>query len=150
MKNDTIRQIVDAFNGKLFEQRSGDAKSDAQANLEGITHYVDENTLKGFGARILQTVSTDEGLFFALLESLPGDNTGRLFRPVIFDCFGTVCNDRLSRSESFRTSKAANKQMWIDLNKLDASEHYSQVFASKLRRLHATIEDVTKLIEGEQ
>lgn len=105
----------------LYRAESSYPKSNAQRNLEGRTHYVDEGTLKYHKSRILSTHITDGGLLFALVESAAMDmhNQSRGYRYVIFDVFGTVI-ERPKLEECFKTSKAATKAMWAVLNSLDA------------------------------
>ncbi len=105
----------------LFKHETDDPKRNAQRNLIGRTHYVDDGTLRWHKSRILQTVVTDDGLLFALVESYAANtnNTRRLFRPVIFDVFGTVV-ERVKLDEGFSTRKTAEKAMWKALNEIDA------------------------------
>ena len=105
----------------LYRNESSNPKWNAQRNLEGRTHYVDDDTLRFHHARILTTAVTDGGLLFALVESYAADmnNTTRLFRPVIFDIDGNVI-ERNSLDEGFKTSKHATNAMWELLNNIDA------------------------------
>ena len=105
----------------LFTHQSSHPKFDAQRNLEGITHYVDDQTLRYHKSRILSTHITDNGLLLALVESVALDPQGRSrgFRPVIFDIFGTVLS-RVDLEACFKTSAAAEKAMWAELEKIDA------------------------------
>lgn len=105
----------------LYTDKSCTAKYNAQANLEGRTHYVDDDTLRFHKSRILNTTITDGGLLFALVESYSVDPDGRqrAFRPVIFDVFGTTIH-RPELGEGFSTSKKAVAAMWDVLNDIDA------------------------------
>lgn len=107
----------------LYREKSSRPKWNAQRNLQGRTHYVDDGTLKFHKSRVLSTHITDGGLLFALVESvaLNMDNTARGYRPVIFDVFGNVI-DRPQLADSYKSSKAAKAAMWDTLNKLDAKE----------------------------
>ena len=107
----------------LYRNESSDPKYNAQRNLNGRTHYVDDDTLRFHKSRVLETHITDEGLLFALVESYAADpdNHKRLFRPVIFDVFGSVI-ERLKLDEGFASRKAATKAMWDALNKIDAKQ----------------------------
>lgn len=109
----------------LYRTESSNAKWNAQRNLSGRTHYVDDDTLRYHKSRILGTWMTDNGLLFALVEScsLDMNNTKRGFRPVIFDIFGTVINDRAKLEDCFTTRKAAEHAMWVELSKIDAKAH---------------------------
>ena len=67
-------------------------KQNAQQNLRGKTHYVDDETLRYHHARILGARAICDGLFFKIIESVSLDmrNTRRSFRVVVFDLFGAV------------------------------------------------------------
>lgn len=105
----------------LYQDKSCYPKNNAQYNLEGRTHYVDDDTLRFHKSRILSTYITDGGLIFALVESYAVDmhNTQRAFRPVIFDIFGNVI-ERPKLEDGFKTSKKATEAMWDALNNIDA------------------------------
>lgn len=149
MKIETIKNAIKALGFYPFREESSYPLNQAQRNLSGRTHYVDDDTLKGFGSRILETHITDEGLFFGLVESVKNYDGTRYFRPVIFDVFGTVANDRLSISNGFKTRKQAAAQFWIDANALNASEYYADVLARRVARLRATLKDVTSAMSAE-
>lgn len=110
-------------NYSLFRRESHDAKRDAQYNLNGRTHYVDDDTLRYFKARILSSYVVDQGRLYAIVESSSGnsDHTTRIFRYVIFDLFGTVV-ERPDIEHSWKSSAAATKAMWAMLDKLDARQ----------------------------
>jgi hypothetical protein len=82
---------------ELFRDESSDPKLNAQSNLCGRTHYVDDATLAFHKSRILVCRVLADGLILGIVESysVDLDNTERAFRHVLFDVFGTV----LSRSE---------------------------------------------------
>lgn len=105
-----------------YRRESEYPKWNAQRNLSGRTHYVDDDTLRWHKSRILRTVITDGGLIFALIESVALDmnNRKRGFRPVIFDVFGYVI-ERTKLDESYKTRKQAEKAMWSALNSLDVA-----------------------------
>ena len=108
----------------LYRNESDYPKANAQVNLAGRTHYVDDATLKGFYSRIISARHTDGGLLFAIVTSDARDyqNKARGFRYVIFDLFGTVVErnpDSVDR-EYFTSSARAEKAMWEALNAMDA------------------------------
>ena len=107
-----------------YKQESSNPKWNAQRNLQGRTHYVDDDTLRWHKSRILSTKITDDGLLFALIESCAADpeNRSRVFRYAIFDIFGTVI-ERPDLENSFKRHEQANKAMWKALNIIDAQEH---------------------------
>lgn len=108
----------------LYKEESSDPKWNAQRNLAGRTHYVDDDTLRFHKSRVLSTHITDNGLLFALVESCAMDSRGskRGFRGVIFDVFGTVLS-RHSLEDARATRKAAESDMWAALNAIDAKAH---------------------------
>jgi hypothetical protein len=73
----------------LYQNKSDYPKANAQRNLCGRTHYVDDDTLRGFYSRIISARETDGGLLFAIVTSDAKDyqNKPRGFRYVIFDVF---------------------------------------------------------------
>ena len=77
-------------------------KALAQRQLAGRTHYCDDNTLRFFGARINSTRQDDNGLWFALRESVQPPHSGRVHRWAIFDIFG-----RCERTEERASGAAA-------------------------------------------
>ena len=105
----------------LYRDESSTPKWNAQRNLSGRTHYVDDDTLRFHKSRVLSTHVTDNGLLFSLVESIALDmhNTQRGFRFVIFNVFGDSI-ERASLDEAFKTRKAATKAMWQALEKIDA------------------------------
>jgi hypothetical protein len=102
----------------------------AQRNLCGRTHYVDDDTLRCRKSRVISTRVIDGGLLFAIVTSdaLDMNNTRRGFRYVVFGLFGNV----LARTEMFqacRTSDKARKAMWTALNAIDAKAVTLQAIA---------------------
>ena len=92
-------------------------------NLQGRTHYVDDNTLKFHKSRVLNTFVTNNGLLFGIVESYVVDchNSTRAFRPVIFNIFGDVVTRR-KLEDGFKSSKQAVKAFWNDVYELDARQ----------------------------
>lgn len=115
------------FYPSLFTDRGGNATFQAQRNLCERTHYVDADTLRWHKSKVLQCYIADEGLTFALIESvaLDMDSTKRGFRYVVFDIFGTVVS-RVALEDCFRTREQARKAMWTFLNDYDAKAHTRQ------------------------
>lgn len=114
---------------RLYESKSGYAKPNAQENLRGRTHYVDNDTLRYHRARVISARHTSDGLLFWLVESVqvnPPHSWGhsgpnrREFRFVIFDLYGNEIGDRAKLGEGWRTSAQAEKAMWKRLNEIDA------------------------------
>jgi len=105
----------------LYSNESSNPKFNAQRNLSGRTHYVDDDTLKFHRSRVLSSRCTDGGLLFAIVTSdgLNYENTRRGYRFAIFDVFGTIL-ERPTLYEAYRTSAQATKAMWAVLNTIDA------------------------------
>ena len=104
-----------------YRNESCNPKYNAQMNLQGRTHYVDDDTLKFHKSRVLNTFVTNNGLLFGIVESYAVDchNSTRAFRPVIFNIFGNVVT-RCKLEDGFKSSNQAIKAFWNDVNKLDA------------------------------
>lgn len=109
---------------QLFKDRAGYPLSQAQRNLEGRTHYVDDSTLAFFSAKILACHIFDDGLILGIVESLkagPDDDAGRIYRPVYFDLFGnTVLRPEVE--DSFKTQKQAMAALWTMADEVDAQD----------------------------
>ena len=105
----------------FYRNESSNPKWNAQRNLSGRTHYVDDDTLRFHKSRVLSARHTDDGLLFAIVTSdaLDMHNTKRGFRYVIFDVFGNTL-DRPKLEDAFRSSEKATQAMWDALNAIDA------------------------------
>jgi hypothetical protein len=131
----------------LYRNESGYPKINAQRNLQGRTHYVDDDTLRGFHSRVISARHTDGGLLFAIVTSDAKDyqNKSRGFRYVIFDLFGTVVERNPSSvdREYFRTSAKAEEAMWAALNSLDVVKLTCEAIA-RAEKQHASEMERTK------
>jgi hypothetical protein len=105
----------------LYQNHGSYPKPNAQRNLSGRTHYVDDDSLRFHKSRILSARATCDGLLFAIVESVAIDyeNRRRGVRYVVFDLFGRVVS-RLALEDCWRTSAAATKAMWTFINGCDA------------------------------
>lgn len=104
MKIDKIARISAALSIQqigFYRCESGDETSDAERNLQGRTHYVDETTRRYFGSRILAAGRSKDNLLYWLVESVSSrPNAGRFTRrAVVFDVFGTVINERADMAD---------------------------------------------------
>lgn len=127
-----------------YEDKSYMPKANAQANLCGRTHYVDDDTLKFHKARIISARPYADGLLFGLVESVALDPDGRErgFRYVIFDLCGNVCK-RPNLEDSYKTRGKAAKELAKELEIIDAKEithaaiaHQKRVFERAIEELH--------------
>ncbi len=138
----------------LYREESSNPKWCAQRNLQGRTHYVDDDTLRFHKSRVLRAQPCDNGLLFYIITSdaLDMHNTKRGFRYVIFDLFGNVLG-RPDLEHAFRTSAQAVKAMWAELNKIDAKavtfkaiEELEQHYSKEMERLR---EEVSKAVDND-
>jgi hypothetical protein len=129
------RALADVCGLGLFQEHSYIAKTNAQRNLAGRTHYVDDDTLRFFFARITSARAECDGLVFCLVESVARDfkNTSRGFRFVAFDLFGDVL-DR-TRDQYFPSTAAACKagEAWFET--FDVAAHYRATLEERAARL---------------
>jgi hypothetical protein len=128
-----------------YHEESSDPKRNAQRNLSGRSHYVDDDTLRFHKSRILSARPGCDGLVFWLIESCAIDykNTKRGFRYVIFDVFGHVVS-RVELEDCFSSRDRASKAMWKwfesfdpiahTLKAIDDAERYSREEYATMRR----------------
>ncbi len=120
----TLEQIKTAlreFGACPFQDHSSYPLPRAQRALEGRTHYVEDGTLKYFGARINSCRVSHDGLYLYLLESVAHPSMGRVHRAVVFDVFGTVLTPRVEFLR--KTSKAARRDLDAFLATFDPITH---------------------------
>jgi hypothetical protein len=134
---------------KLFAERTGLPLNQAQRNLEGRTHYVDDSTLKSFAAKIHTVHVMDDGLVLGLVESVQkGFNAadGRVFRPVFFDLFGRIIH-RPEIDDSFDSQKQAMSSFWKEADEIDAVEETRNGLREKCEVLTKELGEVQTLLE---
>ena len=109
---------------QLFENKSYNDKINVQSNLAGRTHYFNEDSMKFHKSKILYSTITDGGLLLGVIESYAVDmyNNTRAFRPVIFDVFGDIVNERLSLEEGLKTKDQAKELMREQLDSINAKK----------------------------
>jgi len=131
----TANIITTAANVAPYSDKYSNPKANAQRNLEGRTHYADEETLNFFKARIVSAYADADGLFFKIVESLSldCDHTRRGFRVVVFDLFGQVVY-RPSFEECTSTKKAA-VLLWMKSDKIDPAIYYRAELKHRASRL---------------
>lgn len=132
---------------QLYRNESSNAKWNAQRNLQGRTHYVDDDTMRFHKSRIIASRDTDNGLLFWLIEScaLDMNNSKRGFRFVIFDVFGTVL-ERPDLESTYSTSDKARKAMYETLNKLDAYAITMEGIAREERSAAREFDDMRTIV----
>lgn len=121
---------------ELFTEKSYDAKRDAQVNLAGRSHYVDDASLRFFHARIVYAQPIFGGAFYLLIEksALDYDNKTRGFFPVLFDVFGRVVY-KPELNQSSKTKDKAKALFWVWFEALDVSVYYRETLNERANRL---------------
>lgn len=142
-----IAAAIRKLNVKLFCHESGDPKYNAQRNLDGRTHYVEDDTLRWHKARITSSGQLGDswGLLFRITESVALDmhNRSRGFRCVIFDVFGTTVYHP-DLENTFSSSAAAQKA--CNNVEFDLAGHYREAIAHKI---HYAREELKNLESAE-
>lgn len=134
---------------QLYSNRVSDPKANAQLNLDGRTHFVNDGNLRFHKSRVISARATHDGLLFLLVTSdaLNMEGSKRGFRYTIFDVFGTVIN-RTDIEQAFRKSDQASKAMHEAYGKMDpiaitqagienANKHHAQEMEALGRKLAA-------------
>lgn len=130
---ENVKHELRQTGAKLFENRYySTGRANAQDNLRGVSHYVDDSTLRYFKSRICDATEIMDGLFFKIVESVALDmhNTERGYRVVIFDVFGEIV-ERASLDDCYKTRKQAERNFHF---LLDVQAYY----AKRLRELGET------------
>jgi hypothetical protein len=136
--------ISTAANVELFGDKSNDPKHNAQKNLSGRTHYVNDDTLRFFGSRIISARPTDDGLFFKIVESVATehDKSRRGFRVVVFDLFG--CAVFRPSFDECTSSSAAAEKYYSKHYDTDTWKHYRTELKTRAARLAAQAAAMTE------
>jgi hypothetical protein len=127
--------ITTAANIAPYTDKSSDHKRNAQQNLQGRTHYAEDESLKFFHARIVSAHAEQNGLFFKMVESISLDynNTRRGFRVVVFDLFGQVIYR--PSLEDCASTQAAAVVLWMKSEKIDPAAYYRAELKTRANRL---------------
>ena len=146
LTDDTARAIAHAIGCRPFDRHGYDAKYSAQRNLDGKTHYADDDTLKFFHARINSCRTECNGLVLILIESAAKDmnNSARGHRFVAFDLFGTVLNDRDHVDAMHSKSDGARVAMRNWLDSFDVLAHYKAAMTERAARAKRAADDLAK------
>ena len=127
-------KIADAYEQTLFHSKyCTTARANAQSMLIGRTHYVDDNTLRYFGARITSAQPSTFGLFYRITESLSLPTGGRAFRTVLFDLGGQVVY-RPTLEEMHPTSAKAEKAFYAWFETLNVQTYYRDQIRERIIR----------------
>jgi hypothetical protein len=131
--NKKIESALNILGIRPYRQESCYYLNDAQRNLQGRTHYVNNDTLKGFRARVLNAHLSHDGLVYWIIESVgnkPFEGKANK-RFVAFDVFGDVVSDR---GQWHTTSKAAEKEKNAFLESFDAEKHTESRLLERAKR----------------
>jgi hypothetical protein len=123
----------------LYRNESSYPKINAQRNLQGRTHYVDDASLRWHKSRVLSARIVNNGLFFAITTSdaLDPNNMRRGFRYVVFDIFGNTL-ERPKLEDAFRTHAQCVKAMWKILDSI-SNANAKQITREALQRHQASL-----------
>ena len=135
---ETAYKISRAIGCGLFDQNGYHAKTSAQRNLQGKTHYADDDTLRFFSARINRCRPLFGGLILMICETTadgPG-RSSRGHRCVAFDLFGAVINDRRGLDQLHASSDKALREFESWAESFDPLAHYRQAMDDRAKRLH--------------
>jgi hypothetical protein len=130
-----MQTLAQSLNLIPFSRSSYDPKTDAQRNLSGRTHYVDDATLRYFKARVLATATLFDGAFFMIRESTSLDyqHSKRGQRVVVFNLFGeTVFRPDMSECGSVHQACARFEEWRAGF---DPVAHYCLALEERARRL---------------
>lgn len=125
-----------------FEHKFSDPKTDAQTNLQGLTHYVDKDTLHYFNSKILSCAPLGENRFFYVVETLQGPGSKRIKRISLFDLLGTNMV-QFEGSVSIKTEKLI-EQVVDYLSTINIKDYYRAKLVEKRRRDNFEIEQFEK------
>jgi hypothetical protein len=109
------------MNRTKYIEESYNAKRNAQANLAGRSHFVDDDTLRFFAGRVLSAYDAADGRLFVVVHSQKRgrDDYSREFGYAIFDLAGTVI---AHSSDKFKTGATARKHCAAALHEIDAEQ----------------------------
>lgn len=124
MNKELANQIAQAYDQTLYHSKFlRTPRNNAQVMLGGRTHYVDDNTLHFFNARITSAQPSTFGLFYRITESLSLPTGGRGFRTVLFDLGGQVVY-RPTLEEMQTTTNKAEKAFYKWFETFDIQTYY--------------------------
>lgn len=122
---------------RLFSETScGSAKDQAQTSLDGLTHYVEDATLRYHKSRILSVHILQSGLLLGLVESVAADPKGyrRGVRGVIFALDGAILY-RPKLDELFHTTKGGRNAMLKAAQAIDGKDEALKAIGRSTRAL---------------
>jgi hypothetical protein len=119
------------MNLALYECRHHEPTYDAQRNLDGRSHYVDDRTLGYFGSRILHAEHAARGTLFVLIESRGIESRAgrRRMRVVVFNIAGHVVA-HASADTWYSTTRDARRAIPAVLESIDANAENARALDS--------------------
>ena len=136
-----IITALNALNVRPFRHESGDPKKNAQRNLDGKSHYVDDDTLRFHYSRVNSTTTLADGLLFSITttDAIDMRNTRRGHRCAVFDLFGNC----VWRPELAQASKSGDQARKVrDEQEIDVAAHYA---AELVRQFNQRADDLSNL-----
>ena len=134
MNNQLAQTICQAFDQQQYSSKClRTAKANAQAMLEGRTHYVDDSTMRYFNSRITLAQPSTFGMFYLITESISpdGQNGKRGFRTILFDINGRVVyGPSLENLEN--TSTKAEKAFYKWFESFNVEIYYKNQIKEKI------------------
>jgi hypothetical protein len=155
MENNHLADIVEKAGIPLFRDRYSVPLNRARDCLAGLTHYVDESTMRYFRSRISSSGVSCSGLLFYIVEScsLHPDHKTRGFRGVVFDVFGDPVY-RPNLDQCSKTSEKARREMYAFLDGFDLGAHYANTLTGRAKRKEREAGEmmtaVKSITEGDQ
>jgi hypothetical protein len=140
MQTNTTKQQIETITDALrtiyiypFNDNGTTPKANAQRNLDGKTHFVDEDTLKLHKSRVVDSNPIHGGLLLRVTHSdaLDTNNTQRGYRTTVFDLFGSeIFHESLEKAHNTKKQAvAASEALQIDL-----VAHYKQALITVSKR----------------
>jgi hypothetical protein len=155
MENNHLADIVEKTGIPLFRDRYSHPLTRARDCLAGLTHYLDESTMRYFRSRVSSSGVSCSGLLFYIVEScsLDPDHKTRGFRGVVFDVFGDPVY-RPNLDQCSKTSEVARREMYAFIDGFDLGAHYVCTLTGratrKEREAGEMMNAVKSITEGEQ
>lgn len=79
---------------RKFSDKSYNAKRNAQRNLDDLTHWADDSSLRFFSCRISSAFDSANGLLFCVKYSqAEGFHGGKVYGAIVFDVMGNSVHD---------------------------------------------------------
>jgi len=147
-----LNRILLALQGlgvTTYSCKSCDAKRDAQQNLEGKSHFVDESTLRYFKARVNNCWIPEvfgDCLLLAVAHSDGSKPVDPHFnkRVSVFDAFGTT----IYQTEWNTTTRHATDEFDTWLKTFDTYAHYKETILATVKRMREEAKRASDALYG--